>query len=179
MREFDRDECVAFAQRFLKGQRDYRESAAEQRRRAYKNLPARGRGDFLRDLLSDSNQTKKSWDAVNLIAQDLLRAGELLPPELAEWTSDVLADQFAKRDQKRRRRPTKGDDVMGGRDWTICNLVDLLVKWYGLNPTGNEATDSELPSACDVVAAAMDSESPKVKTVERIWTMRSRLTSLS
>ena len=50
--------------------------------------------------------------ALNLVAQDLLRKGRPLPPDLAGWIADVLADQLGKKKksekEKRRPRPGKG-----------------------------------------------------------------------
>ena len=118
-------------------------------------------------LIDDSRETKWAWDALNLVTQDWLRKGKPLPPELAGWIADVLADQFVKKGPKRRPRPGKGSSSFFSRDLLLCQLVDQLAYLFGLNATRN---DGDPPvSACDVVAAAMGKS---YKTVERIWGKR-------
>ena len=59
-------------------QQKFGETPAETRARIFRKvLPKRGRDDFLRDLIAESVNTKLAWDSVKLIAEDLLREGEL------------------------------------------------------------------------------------------------------
>ena len=139
---------------------------------AYRSLPrSTGEREFmLSDLISKSKETRRAWDALNLIAQDLFRRKESLPPELAEWVADVLADQLAKtkRGQKRRPRPAKGAQGTKNRDDTLRSSICHLIRLFDLNATRNDGGPPL--SACDVVAAV--TKMP-YKSVERIWNRRS------
>ena len=161
------NEFVDYAQSYLSSPGLYLDStAAEGRARGYleRDRP-RGEGDqFLARLLGESWDDKSSWDALNLISQHLIRESEPLPAGLAEWTSDVVADQLAARGQKRRPRPRKGDHVTAGRDWNVYFLIDRLTKKWNLMPTRNDASEPE--SACDIVAKAAVLP---YGTVTRIW----------
>ena len=146
-------------------------TAAQGRARGYFEVDRpRGDQDFLGRLLGESPRDKSSWDAVNMIAQDLIRDGETLPPKLAEWTVDVLADQLAKRGQERRPRPSKGGRATAGRDWHICYLIDRMNEKWNLTPTRNDISTTD--SACDVLAVATDLP---YGTIARIWNSRSHL----
>ena len=115
-------------------------------------------------LIADSREKKGAWDGLIWIAQDLLRKGKPLPPDLAEWVADVLADQLAKKGQKRRLRPPEGPHPDFLRNLHLCELVSQLVCLGDLTPTRNGS--SPPLSACDVVAAAAGLS---YKRVERIW----------
>ena len=92
----------------------------------YKSLPRNGGQEFmLPNLIPKSKESKMAWDALNLIAQELLRREKSLPPELAEWVADVLADQWTKRGQKRRPRPAKGASRMAHPDVVFSRRPDL------------------------------------------------------
>ena len=85
-------------------------TAAEGRARGYLmvDLPRDGGDDFLSRLIDESVEDKSSWDALSLIAQELMRESEPLPDKLAKWAVDVLADQRAKRgDEKRPLSPCR------------------------------------------------------------------------
>ena len=168
------DSFVEFARSYLSHPGLYLDStAAEGKARAYLLLhrPRDGGDEFLATLIQDSKKNKSAWDALDLVAQDLLHRGDLLPGELAQWTRDVLTDQLAPRGQKRRRpRPSKGSHDTAGRDWNCYFLIDLLIKRWNLRPTCNEISES--CSACDVVAVATGIS---LKTVQRIWTRCSHL----
>ena len=143
-------------------------TAAEGRARGYllRDRPRGEKGDsLLTRFIAESQFDKSSWDALDLIAQELIRKGEPLPAALGKWTADVLADLVAERGQKRRPRPGKGHHATAGRDWNAYFLIDRLIKIWNLKPTRNEI--SEPCSACDVVADALDLP---YKTVTRIWT---------
>lgn len=119
-------------------------------------------------LIDDSRETKGAWDGLNLIAQDLLQKGRPLPPDLAGWVADVLADQLGKKGKKKRRpRPGKGPHSEFNRNLLLCILVDQLVCLFDLKATRNDGAPPV--SACDVVAAAMGRS---YKRVERIWGTR-------
>ena len=135
----------------------------------YRSLPRNGEREFmLPNLIPKSKETRMAWDALNLIAQDLLRGGKSLPPELAEWVADVLADQLVKGGQKRRPRPAKGAHRTKNRDDTLRVTICHLIRLFDLNATRNDG-DPPL-SACDVVAAVMNMS---YKRVEGIWNKRS------
>lgn len=145
---------------------------------SYKILPERGdeRGKMLRNLIDDSKKTKLAWDSVSLIAQEHLREGSALPPELRDWVVDVLAEK--------RTRPTKGAQAMSGRDRMVSLAVVHLADRFGLKPTRNIEKDkgdeesqghcsAEGGSACDVVGKAVGRVG--YKAVEQIWTNRDPL----
>ena len=126
-------------------------------------------------LLEDSQETKVAWDALYGIAQVLLRAGKPLPPELAEWVADVLADQREKKKkrEKRRPRPATGPskEEESRNDFLRIIIIQLKCE-FGLNATQNAATRSDdhpLESACGVVAAA---SGMTYEAVEKIWNNR-------
>ena len=138
------DGFVCFARSYLSDPNLTLDStAAEGRARGYL-FRDRPRGDpdgFLARLIRESKYDKSSWDALNLIAQKLIREGGLLEPtELAEWTADVLADQSAKRRHTTRPRPSKGGHATAGRDWNIYFLLGRLHTNWDLK------TDSECTS---------------------------------
>ena len=134
---------------------------------------------FLSDLIAESRESKEAWVALSLIAQDLLREGRSLPPELAEWVADVLADHLGEKKkpekEKRRPRPAKSPRRLSSRNQIICLFIGYLIGEFDLKATRN-AGDPPL-SACDVVAAAITESAAAAwsldyKTVERIWSER-------
>ena len=121
------------------------------------------------ELLELSSKDRASWDAVSLVAQQLLRAGDPLPPALVTWVVDVIEDASNPKAPKRRPRP-------GGRPekWMLNQAIrgavrDLLRLRLGFKATRSDATESK--SVCDVVASAFDLE---YKTVENVWTARDK-----
>ena len=161
------ESCVRIAKASLSDPRRFLGSTAAQGlARAYlmPHGPRDGGEGFLAKLIEDSREKKSAWDALNLIAQDLLREGEPLPRDLAAWICDVLADQLAPRGQKRRPRPSRGSHRTAGRDWNFYFLVEELIKSGNLQATRNEV--SQPWSACDAVAIATGKP---YKTVARIW----------
>ena len=145
-------------------------TAAEGRARGYLmvDLPRDGGDDFLSRLIDESVEDKSSWDALSLIAQELMRESEPLPHKLAKWAVDVLADQCAKRGDEKRPRPGSGGDARAGRDWNIYFLIDRLRTKWNINPTRNETSDPV--SGCDIVAKA---SSLPYGTIARVWNERS------
>ncbi len=129
--------------------------------------PQSVRDGLLQTLIEASPRQKDSWDAVTLIARELIKQGKTLPPALSEWTVDVLADQLSRRGDKRRPRPARGGHPKGGRDLIVRLEVASLCEKSGLTPTRNKA--SEPRSACDAVAIALG-ESYDV--IEAIWRKR-------
>lgn len=106
-----------------------------------------------------------AWDSLNLIAARLLRDGESLPTELAQWVADRLAGE--------RLRPTKrgqDPDANHGRDRGIVDAVQWLVT-SGFTATRSKNRGSEANfeggSACDAVAMAANLSYSRV---EAIWT---------
>ena len=115
------------------------------------------------------------WDTVNLIAQKMLREERPLPPELAEWIADVLADQLLKqKEEKRRPRLTKrgvNPDKDSVRNMKIVNAVMMLTE-LGMIATrnitrGGTNAAEEGGSACDAVGMATELT---YRNVVRIWT---------
>ena len=134
----------------------------------YKRRSVETREVFLRDLIWCSVKIAAAWDSLKLIARDLLRGGESLPAELAEWLAGMLAEE--------KLRPTrKGQDPDGQvlRNRAIMVAVRHLTK-LGINATRNiRQKDKHLPhccfeggSACDAVGVA---EGMNYKAIERIW----------
>ena len=134
----------------------------------YKRRSVETQEAFLRDLIWCSDEIAVAWDSLKLIARDLLRGGESLPAELAEWLAGMLAEE--------KLRPTrKGQDPDGQvfRNRAIMVAVRYLTK-LGFKATRNiRQKDTHLPhccfeggSACDVVGVA---EGMNYKAVERIW----------
>ena len=76
--------------RFVDYKRDLWETPAKGWAYEYKSLPEGACGGFLQGLITRSGETKLAWDSVSLIVQGLLREGDALPAELAEWVADVL-----------------------------------------------------------------------------------------
>ena len=176
------DEYVKFAQRsfFSEAQRDFEENPAETIARMYTTvLPARSRVEYLHQLIAESEESKRTWDSLALIAQGLVRDGKPLPVELAAWVADVLEDQLRK--DKRRRRPAKGGDPEANRDRIIALAVHHLANRFELPPTrpgGPEKCCAEGGSACDVVGRAVFGKNLKAyKNTERIWSKRDPLLS--
>lgn len=133
---------------------------------------------FLSYLIAKSRETKETWEALILIAQNLLREGRPLPRELAEWVADVLADQLGNKKkpekEKRRSRPPGGPWRLYTRDRILYLFVNYLIHEFDLKATRN--TGDPPLSACDVVAAAIEGAaldwnlSPKA--IEKIWSKR-------
>ena len=163
---------VEFARlNFADYKRDLWKEPAKGRAYSYRILPPDGRGDFLSGLIEGSGETKLEWDSVSLIAQELLREGEPLPAELAEYVADVL--------EGKRPRPNKGPMATSRRDATIFLAVDHVAQRFHLNPTRRRkpVEREALPhccaeggSACDVVGAAFG---VGYKVAERAWDQRS------
>lgn len=106
-----------------------------------------------------------------MIAQILLRMKRPLPPDLAEWFTDVMADRRVKGKKKKRRpRPATGLSRFEGRDKLICLVISLLKCQFNLSATRNAV--SPPASACDVVAAVIGKP---YKTIEGIWNRRAPL----
>ena len=149
-------------------------STPEQLARLCRDQPAETQERDLHRLIWCSEEIVASWDTVSRIAQDLLREEGSLPPELAEWTADVLDDVLA----GRRPRPTKrgrDPDANLARDRAIVDAVQWLNQ-NGLKATRNAIRNKDrLPttacfeggSACDAVGVAAYMG---YKNVERIWT---------
>lgn len=116
------------------------------------------RAQELRTVIDLSATSKLEWEITSRIAQRALYQGEQLPPELAQWTADVLA--------KKRMRPGKGSRTIA-RDIIFCIAVADLRDRFGLTPTKNSASQGD--SACGIVAEASGFS---YKTVERAWSLR-------
>ena len=84
------------------------------------------RHKWLRQWIDESRTDKNSWDTLNLIAQEFLRRGGLLSPELAGWVAEVLAEI--------RPRPPKGKRETR-RNERMLNAVIYLIDEHKLKPT--------------------------------------------
>lgn len=120
-------------------------------------------------LIMEAETWKHYWDAVNLIARRQLRAGNALPPPLANWIKDVLADQFVrKQKEKTRPRPAKGPRT-AVRNRNVRQAVENLTA-RGFKATRRLRKMPEAcakgGSACDVVGAAFGEN---YKNTEGIW----------
>lgn len=129
--------------------------------------PQSVRDDLLQTLMAAAARQKDSWDAVVLIARELIKQGKALPPALSEWTTDVLADQLSRRGEKKRPRPARGGHAKGGRDLIVRMEVANLCEKFGLTPTRNKATEPR--SACDAVAIVLGEN---YDVIEAIWRKR-------
>ena len=129
--------------------------------------PQSVRDGLVQTLIEASSRQKDSWDAVILIAGELIKRGEPLPPALSRWTTNILADQLSKRGEKKRPRPARGGHAKGGRDLIVRMEVANLCERFGLTPTRNKA--SEPRSACDAVAIALGEN---YDVIEAIWRNR-------
>ena len=126
---------------------------------------------MLKWFVASSEIKKEYWDAVNLLARRQLRLGNPLPPALAHWIRDVLADQRVKRQKdKARPRPGKGRRE-AERDRMIRSTIDNLVaRGYTEMRSGRKGklpeACAEGGSACDIAGAAFGLD---YKNTERIW----------
>ena len=102
----------------------------------------------LPDLILHSREHRAAWDMLNLMAQHELRRGAPIPPMLAAWIADVLADVLA----GDAPRPVKDGCAKDGRDAAMQATVAALVLAFDLTATRNDSSPEE--SACDAVAEA-------------------------
>ena len=184
MDEVEFKRLVAFTRQAFgpRHQPEWGESPAETRARHYRILPERARGEFLHGLIVDSAESKMAWDSVKLIAEELLRAKDHLPDELAAWIADVLFDHRKPKKEQRRPRPATGGSKDANRDWVICGAIHHIGIRFNLLPTRNGGGPpkccAEGGSACDVVGLAFLGGSLKAyKNAERIWRERDTLLS--
>ena len=174
---FDRD--VRFIRRNYGG-RDKWESPASIYVRLfwYSREPVGGKCSPDREISLDgliglSKVDRYVWDAVNLISQQHLSTGGVLPDPLAQWVADLLADQtIQEREDKLRPRPTKGRELRI-RDSMMCLAVARLVArgYRATRREGKAQASAEGGTACDVVGKAFFKS---YKNVERVWFARTR-----
>ena len=134
--------------------------------------PVRGESNLdaetsLVGLIRLSQIDKHMWDAANLIAQDHLTSGVVLPDPLAHWVSDLLADQTIPRESRIRPRPAKGRGLRV-RDWMMWIAVaDLVERGYtATRREGVAQASAKGGTACDVVGKAFFKS---YKTIEGVW----------
>ena len=129
-------------------------------------------------LILLSGHAVSAWDGVNLIAQNLLRAGEPLPGPLAAWIADVVEDaQKPKKAKKKRPRPSGPANANLIRNFLMGTAI-LMLERSGLHATRNSSGDKKGYksagragagySACDAVGKAFDVGG--YKAVEKVWT---------
>ena len=139
-------------------------TSAEGMARLYRRRDPNTRVAFIRDLVWCSEEIAFAWDSLNLIARDLLRDGEQLPTELAEWVADRL-DTNRPRPSRRGQDP----DAKVNRNRAVMVAVRHLTR-QGMTATRNKGGLNracfEGGSACDAVGVAANLS---YKTVESIW----------
>ena len=118
----------------------------------------------LKVLIESPENPKEAWNALNLMAQELLRVETRLPPRLAHWIADRL--------DGKRPRSARGADKYGTRDLLIQVTIERMAAVLGLPPTrarskGDHAGDGE--SVCDAVGEVWGLG---YKAVEGIWNER-------
>ena len=159
------NQFVEVARDVLRQERDlWGETPAAVMARLYKRRAPETRADFLRDMFWCSDEITVAWDSLSLIAQEILRDGESLPAELAEWVADRLAGK--------KPRPTQrgqDSDAKSNRNRSVMVAVRYLVS-QGMTATRNKTEVDhacfEGGSACDAVGLAAKLG---YKTVEKIW----------
>ena len=113
------------SQSFLGG-----ETLAEALRWFYEQrVPVEDRQAFFSDMIGEARKFKSIWNGLNLLVQHKIRNGEALPPELAVWTADILADVAARRPPQ--SAPSRrGQDPHGKflRNVVIVVAVERLVR---------------------------------------------------
>ena len=123
-------------------------------------------------LFGYSRHQSSNWEAVNLIAQRLIRNGEPLPRELADWVADRLEGKRERPKLRRKGRPHEDPDR---DDAIIAALRDLRDRKF--EPMTRNLSKGENPSAtggsaCDAVGVAFDIV--QYKRVDNVWQMRRR-----
>ena len=105
-------------------------------------LRASGGGPVPAVCLSD-------WESKNLTAQWFLREGEPIPPELAAWAADVLADALDIPEAPKRRpwKRREGRKDEGGRDYEVVDLI-AGCRSFGLNPVRSRNAHKRVDQDC-------------------------------
>ena len=136
--------------------------------------PVRGRGQYLRDRIDESETSRDTWDGLNRMVQDYLRERRNLPEELADWAAGALDSMLAT--PAKRPRPPKSTEDAARRRVEIYLSVYHLVKLHSLFPTrglnGLPKCCARGGTACDVIGAAFGLN---YKAVEKIWNERDPL----
>ena len=114
-----------------------------------------------------SKENQREWDAVSLIAQQLLRNREPLPDALADWLADVLKEDRQRPKQRGRPRENMA------RNRAIVEAIKMLrakgFEPFTRNPEpAGEVASEKGGSACDEVGVAFGLD--KYKEVENRWT---------
>ncbi len=110
--------------------------------------------------------SKPEWfDGLKIVCAEMLRQGDNLPQELADWIADTLADKV-KRPRKKGGRP-----IASTHEAAIWMTVSQLVSW-GWTKFRNEV--SPAISACDVVAEACEMSFDRVKEISSTGWVRQR-----
>lgn len=101
--------------------------------------------EALRNWIPASERDIDYWDALHVLAAELLRNGERLPDALANWLAEVLEGKRRRPKQKPGRRWYAN----GARDSWTGYAIGIL--WtLGIRPTRNQASPAQ--SGCDVLA---------------------------
>ena len=174
---FDRD--VSFIRRKYGGRNNWKNPTSD-----FVNLfwysgePVEGKGSpgpeiSLVGLIRLSEVDKYVWEAVNLISQQHLTTGVVLPDPLAQWVADLLADQTIREKEEKLRRRSATGEPLRVRDWMMCLAVARLVAcgYTAARREGEAQASAAGGTACDVVGRAFFMS---YKNVEGIWYARTR-----
>ena len=101
-------------------------------------------------LIDRSKVSRTYWDAAKLVAYQLRRRGESLPPELNDWAVDAFT-WIRPRSVARGRDPYENTQ----RDWLIYVVVKKL-EAVGFHATRNKATGDAKGTACAKGGTACD-----------------------
>ncbi len=102
----------------------------------------------IKDLIEDAKTDKIAFDALGLVASELVGAGRELDWPLKRWAMGVLRGDISR---PSRQGGFKGETFYS--DIAIRNVIVEVAK-LGFHPTRGEQTSTN-DSACDIVAAAM------------------------
>ena len=115
--------------------------------------------EALKNWIPASERDIDYWDALHVVAAELLRNREVLPNTLADWVADVLEGARTKPKQK----PGKRRYANGARDSWTGYAIDIL--WtLDFAPTRNQASPAR--SGCDVLAEHLNLS---YEAVASIW----------
>ena len=155
------EEAVQIAERHRAALEAAGSTSAEQIARTHR------RPEMFGALIDRSKVSRTYWDAAKLVAYQLRRRGESLPPELNDWAVDAFTG-IRPRSVARGRDPYENTQ----RDWLIYVVVKKL-EAVGFHATRNKATGDAKGTACAKGGTACDAVGQAFglgyKAVEKIW----------
>ena len=123
--------------------------------------------------IRESRVSRDFWDAVLIIneALSIIRASR--PPELVDWSTDVIHDVTRQRRKRLRPRPTERQPTIV-RDFVILMFIAFVEAWLDLKPTrsvnGITQCSPEGGHGCDAVGMAAGVFG--YRAVEKLWEKR-------